>query len=198
MGSISVVVSHLLCKCGFINVVLILIRKLSVKNITPTPMELKILELPPRVCSIDSSPMKRKVDSCLSPPKKKSRRIPPARIRQHLGSFQSVCLIKSPRRANVAKRPKSPLPKRWQKHANVPSYTCIKQNVEIKSKVTYKCYFCRSIQEPSQHLPSIESLTAFNDLNDQEQDLLNAHDQTKRWKRRIIDTNKADHPMSIS
>ncbi|KAG5607274.1 hypothetical protein H5410_028766 [Solanum commersonii] len=49
------------------------------------------------------------------------------------------CLIKSPRRANVAKRPKSPLPKRQaKKHANVPSYTGIKQNVEIKSSVAFE------------------------------------------------------------
>ncbi|XP_049344033.1 uncharacterized protein LOC125808366 [Solanum verrucosum] len=135
--------------------------KLVFKNITPTPMELKILELPPEYVQSDSSPTetaaanasdddfqdppcpinnkgKEKVDSCLSPPKKKSRQTvtPIQKKTTPRVISKQPCLIKSPRRANVAKRPKSPLPKRQaKKHANVPSYTGIKQNVEIKSSV---------------------------------------------------------------
>ncbi|KAH0678706.1 hypothetical protein KY284_019791 [Solanum tuberosum] len=131
------------------------------KNITPTTMELKILELPPEYVQSDSSPTetaaanasdddfqdppcpinnkgKEKVDSCLSPPKKKSRHTvtPIQKKTTPRVISKQPCLIKSPRRANVAKRPKSPLPKRQaKKHANVPSYTGIKQNVEIKSSV---------------------------------------------------------------
>ncbi|WMV19852.1 hypothetical protein MTR67_013237 [Solanum verrucosum] len=134
------------------------------KNITPTPMELKILELPPEYVQSDSSPTetaaanasdddfqdppypinnkgKEKVDSCLSPPKKKSRQtITPIQKKTTPRVIsKQPCLIKSPRRANVAKRPKSPLPKRQaEKHANVPSYTGIKQNVEIKSSVPFE------------------------------------------------------------
>ncbi|XP_049394895.1 uncharacterized protein LOC125859240 [Solanum stenotomum] len=135
--------------------------KLVFKNITPTPMELKILELPPEYVQSDSSPTetaaanasdddfqdppcpinnkgKEKDDSCLSPPKKKSRHTvtPIQKKTTPRVISKQPCLIKSPRRANVAKRPKSPLPKRHaKKHANVPSYTGIKQNVEIKSSV---------------------------------------------------------------
>ncbi|KAH0773582.1 hypothetical protein KY290_010719 [Solanum tuberosum] len=134
------------------------------KNITPTPMELKILELPPEYVQSDSSPIetaaanasdddfqdppcpinnkgKEKVDTCLSPPKKKSRQtVTPIQNKTTPRVIsKQPCLIKSPRRANVAKRPKSPLPKRQaKKHANVPSYTGIKQNVEIKSSVPFE------------------------------------------------------------
>ncbi|WMV20621.1 hypothetical protein MTR67_014006 [Solanum verrucosum] len=134
------------------------------KNITPTPMELKILELPPEYVQSDSSPTettaanasnddfqdppcpinskgKEKVDTCLSPPKKKSRQtVTPIQNKTTPRVIsKQPCLIKSPRRANVAKRPKSPLPKRQaKKHANVPSYTGIKQNVEIKSSVAFE------------------------------------------------------------
>ncbi|WMV27517.1 hypothetical protein MTR67_020902 [Solanum verrucosum] len=134
------------------------------KNITPTPMELKILELPPEYVQSDSSPTetaaanasdddfqdppcpinnkgKEKVDSCLSPPKKKSRQTvtPIQKKTTPRVISKQPCLIKSPQRPNVAKRPKSPLPKRQaKKHANVPSYTGIKQNVEIKSSVPFE------------------------------------------------------------
>ncbi|WMV58101.1 hypothetical protein MTR67_051486, partial [Solanum verrucosum] len=113
------------------------------KNITPTPMELKILELPPEYdppCPINNKG-KEKVDTCLSPPKKKSRQtVTPIQNKTTPRVIsKKPCLIKSPRRANVAKRPKSPLPKRQaKKHANVPSYTGIKQNVEIKSSVAFE------------------------------------------------------------
>ncbi|KAH0757564.1 hypothetical protein KY290_021057 [Solanum tuberosum] len=124
-------------------------------------MELKILELPPEYLQSDQSPTeisvandsdddfqdpshpknnkgKEKVDTCSSPPKKKSRhtvtpiqkKTPPRVISNH------PCLRKSPRHANVPKRPKSPLSKRQAKQrANVAFYTGIKQNVEIKSSV---------------------------------------------------------------
>ncbi|KAH0732204.1 hypothetical protein KY289_003392 [Solanum tuberosum] len=134
------------------------------KNITPTPMELKIFELPPEYVQSDSSPTetvvanvsdddfqdppcpinnkgKEKVDTCLLPPKKKSRQtITPIQNKTTpMVISKQPCLIKSPRRANVAKRPKSPLPKRQAtKHVNVPSYTGIKQNVEIKSSVAFE------------------------------------------------------------
>ncbi|WMV42128.1 hypothetical protein MTR67_035513 [Solanum verrucosum] len=84
---------------------------------------------------------KEKVDTCSSPPKKKSRqtvtpiqkKTPPMIISKH------PYLRKSPRHANVLKRPKSPLPKRKAKQrANVTSYTGIKQNVEIKSSVAFE------------------------------------------------------------
>ncbi|KAG5624362.1 hypothetical protein H5410_009580 [Solanum commersonii] len=182
MGSISCcIVSHLLCKCGFMNVVRILMRKLLLrylitslgyltgrqkkdfpclsyfakgmfrdennqhvfKNITSTPMELKILELPPEYdppCPINNKE-REKVDTCLSPLKKKSRQtVTPIQNKTTPRVIsKQPCLRKSPRRANVAKRPKSPLPKRKaKKHANVPSYTGIKQNVEIKSSVAFE------------------------------------------------------------
>ncbi|KAH0643778.1 hypothetical protein KY290_035528 [Solanum tuberosum] len=130
------------------------------ENLSPTPMELKILELPPEYVRLDQSSTeisaandsddnfqdpprpknnkgKEKVDTCSSPPKKKSRqtvtpiqkKTPPMIISKHP-------LRKSPRHANVPKRPKSPFSKRQAKQrANVTSSTCIKQNVEIKSSV---------------------------------------------------------------
>ncbi|KAH0719046.1 hypothetical protein KY285_015077 [Solanum tuberosum] len=132
------------------------------KNLTPTPMELKILELPPEYVQSDPSPTettaanasdddfqdppcpinnkgKEKVDTCLSPPKKSRQTITPIQNKTTPRVIsKQPCLRKSPRRANVAKRPKSPLPKRQtKKHANVPSYTGIKQNVEIKSSVAF-------------------------------------------------------------
>ncbi|KAH0754050.1 hypothetical protein KY290_024320 [Solanum tuberosum] len=127
-------------------------------------MELKILELPPEYVQSDSSPTetttanasdddfqdppcpinnkgKEKADTCLSPPKKKSgQTVTPIQNKTTPRVIsKQPCLIKSPRRANVAKRTKSPLPKRQaKKHANVPSYTGIKQNVEIKSSVAFE------------------------------------------------------------
>ncbi|KAH0686766.1 hypothetical protein KY284_017319 [Solanum tuberosum] len=100
-------------------------------------MELNILELPPKYDPPrpKNNKEKEKVDTCSSPPKKKSRqtvtpihkKTPPRVI-----SKQS-CLRKSPRHANVSKRSKPPLPKRQAKQrANGASYTCAKQNVEIK------------------------------------------------------------------
>ncbi|KAG5597012.1 hypothetical protein H5410_038244 [Solanum commersonii] len=91
-------------------------NSLVFNNITPTPMELKILELPPEqtVTHIQNKTTPRIIS-------------------------KQPCLRKSPRRANLSKRPKSPLPKRQaKKHANVPSYTSIKQNVEIKSSVAFE------------------------------------------------------------
>ncbi|KAG5598431.1 hypothetical protein H5410_029801, partial [Solanum commersonii] len=128
------------------------------------PMELKILELPAEYVQLDSSPIetttanaldddfqdlpcpinnkgKEKVNTCLSPPKKKSRQTvnPNQNKTTPRVISKQPCLIKSPRRANVAKRPKSPLPKRQaKKHANVPSYIGIKQNVEIKSSDAFE------------------------------------------------------------
>ncbi|KAH0652932.1 hypothetical protein KY289_030610 [Solanum tuberosum] len=128
------------------------------ENLSPPPMELKILELPPEYVQSDQSPTeistandsdddfqdpprlknnkgKEKVNSCSSPPKKKSRqtvtriqkKTPPRVI------SKQPCLRKSLRHANVPERPKSPLPKRQAKQrTNVASYTGIKQNVEIK------------------------------------------------------------------
>uniref|UniRef100_M1D8U6 Ulp1 protease family, C-terminal catalytic domain containing protein n=1 Tax=Solanum tuberosum TaxID=4113 RepID=M1D8U6_SOLTU len=127
-------------------------------NLSPPPMELTILELPPEYVQSDQSPTKistandsdddfqdpprlknnkgkEKVNSCSSPPKKKSRqtvtriqkKTPPRVI------SKQPCLRKSLRHANVPERPKSPLPKRQAKQrTNVASYTGIKQNVEIK------------------------------------------------------------------
>ncbi|KAG5598405.1 hypothetical protein H5410_029775 [Solanum commersonii] len=172
-------------------------NSLVFKNITPTPMELKILELPSEYVQSDSSPIettttnaldddfqdplcpinnkgKEKVDTCLSPPKKKSRQtITPIQNKTTPRVIsKQPCLIKSPRRANVAKRPKSPLPKRQaKKHANVPSYTGIKQNVEIKSSVAFELPSTSKSHnfKPSQHLPSeLKCQSVFNDLNDQE------------------------------
>ncbi|KAH0688921.1 hypothetical protein KY289_016279 [Solanum tuberosum] len=140
------------------------VRTLVFKNITPTPMELKVLELPPEYAQSDSSPTetatanasdddfqdppcpinnkgKEKVDTCLSPPKKKSRQtVTPIQNKTTPRVIsKQPCLRKSPRRANVAKRPKSPLPKRQaKKHANVPSYTGIKKKIEIKSSVAFE------------------------------------------------------------
>ncbi|KAH0690085.1 hypothetical protein KY289_017443 [Solanum tuberosum] len=136
---------------------------LAFKNITPT--ELKILELPPEFVQSDSSltetaaasdddfqdppcPInnkgKEKVDTCLSPPKRKQRQtVTPIQNKTTPRVIsKQPCLIKFPRLDNVAKRPKSPLPKRQaKKHANVPSYIGIKQNVEIKSSVAFKIPF---------------------------------------------------------
>ncbi|KAH0742810.1 hypothetical protein KY290_030803 [Solanum tuberosum] len=135
--------------------------ELVFQNLNPTPMELKILELPLEYVQSDQSPTeisaandsnddfqdpphpknnkgKEKVDTCSSPPKKKSRqtvtpiqkKTPPRVI------SKKPYLSKSPRHANVPKRPKSPLPKRQAKQcANVASYTGNKQNIEIKSSV---------------------------------------------------------------
>ncbi|KAH0690187.1 hypothetical protein KY289_017545 [Solanum tuberosum] len=135
--------------------------ELVFQNLSPTPMELKILELPPKYVQSGQHPTKisaandldddfqdsprpknnkekEKVDTCSSPPKKKSRqtvtliqkKTPPKVI------SKQPCLRKSPRHANVPKRSKPPLPKRQAKQrANVASYTCTKQNVEIKSSV---------------------------------------------------------------
>ncbi|KAH0646614.1 hypothetical protein KY284_034498 [Solanum tuberosum] len=130
------------------------------ENLSPTPMELKILELPPEYVRLDQFPTKisaandsdddfqdtprpnnnkgkEKVNTCSSPPKKKSRqtitpiqkKTPPMIISKHP-------LRKSPQHANVPKRPKSPLSKRQAKQcANVTFSIGIKQNVEIKSSV---------------------------------------------------------------
>ncbi|KAH0690084.1 hypothetical protein KY289_017442 [Solanum tuberosum] len=110
-------------------------------NLIRTKQQLQMLrnfQDPP--CPINNKG-KEKVDTYLSPPKKKSRQtVTPIQNKTtpRVISKQS-CLIKSPRRANVAKRPKSPLPKRQtKKHANVPSYTGIKKNIEIKSSVAFE------------------------------------------------------------
>ncbi|KAH0652366.1 hypothetical protein KY289_030044 [Solanum tuberosum] len=129
------------------------------KYYSQTPIELKTLELPLEYVQSDQSPTeisatndsdddfqdpphpknnkgKEKVDTCSSPPKKKSRqtitpiqkKTPPRVI------SKQPCLRKSLRHANVPKRPKSPLPKRQAKQcANVASYPGNKKNVEIKS-----------------------------------------------------------------
>ncbi|KAH0703052.1 hypothetical protein KY290_018379 [Solanum tuberosum] len=81
---------------------------------------------------------KEKIDTCSSPPKKKSRQIvaPIQKKTSPRVISKQPCLRKSPRHANVPKRSKPPLPKRQAKQrANVASYTCTKQNVEIKSSV---------------------------------------------------------------
>ncbi|TMW96595.1 hypothetical protein EJD97_007121 [Solanum chilense] len=81
---------------------------------------------------------KEKVDTCSSPPKKKSRKtITPIKNKTPPKIISNQpCLRKSPRSVNVAKRPKSPLLKKQaKKPAYVPSYTGTKQNVEIKSNV---------------------------------------------------------------
>uniref|UniRef100_M1DFZ7 Ulp1 protease family, C-terminal catalytic domain containing protein n=1 Tax=Solanum tuberosum TaxID=4113 RepID=M1DFZ7_SOLTU len=128
-------------------------------NLSQTPIELKTLELPLEYVQSDQSPTeisatndsdddfqdpphpknnkgKEKVDTCSSPPKKKSRqtitpiqkKTPPRVI------SKQPCLRKSLRHANVPKRPRSPLPKRQAKQcANVASYPGNKKNVEIKS-----------------------------------------------------------------
>ncbi|KAH0692729.1 hypothetical protein KY285_019826 [Solanum tuberosum] len=168
------------------------------KNITPTPMELKILELPPEYVQSDSSPTetatanvsdddfqdppcpinnkgKEKVDTCLSPPKKKSR--------------QTVTPIQNKTTPRV-----------------ISKQPCIKQNIEIKSSVAFEIPSTNKShdfsisrdefdqfklsgdgvevtdkvpvgviqsEEPSQHLPSeLNCQSVFNDLNDQEKVVL--------------------------
>ncbi|KAK4734632.1 hypothetical protein R3W88_008893 [Solanum pinnatisectum] len=132
------------------------------QNLSPTPMELKILELPAEYVQSDQSPTKisaandshndfqdpprlknnkgkENVDTCSSPPKKKSRqtitliqkKTPPRVI------SKQPCLRKSHQYANVPKRSKSPL----SKSANIASYIGTKQNVEIKSCVASKIPF---------------------------------------------------------
>ncbi|WMV36751.1 hypothetical protein MTR67_030136 [Solanum verrucosum] len=136
-------------------------NQLVFQNLTPTSMELKILELPLEYVQLDQSPTeisaandsdddfqdpprpknnkgKEKVDICSSPPKKKSRQTVTLIQKKTPPTVISKhpYLRKFPRHANVPKRPKSPLPKGQAKQrANVDSYTGIKQNVEIKSSV---------------------------------------------------------------
>ncbi|WMV47444.1 hypothetical protein MTR67_040829 [Solanum verrucosum] len=145
-------------------------------------MELKILELPPMYVQSDPSPTettaanasdddfqdppcpinnkgKEKVDTCLSPPKKKSRQIvtPIQNKTTPRVISKQPCLRKSTRRANVAKRPKSPLPKRQaKKHANVPSYTGIKQILRLNQVLLSKYH------PPASHMISMEK--QFTDL----------------------------------
>ncbi|KAH0655602.1 hypothetical protein KY285_030484 [Solanum tuberosum] len=141
------------------------------ENLSPPPMELKILELPPEYVQSDQSPTeistandsdddfqdpprlknnkgKEKVNSCSSPPKKKSRqtvtriqkKTPPRVI------SKQPCLRKSLRHANVPERPKSPLPKRQAKQLSVDQF-----------------------EELSRHSPSkLNCQSVYNDLNDQE------------------------------
>uniref|UniRef100_A0A3Q7FMA0 Uncharacterized protein n=1 Tax=Solanum lycopersicum TaxID=4081 RepID=A0A3Q7FMA0_SOLLC len=121
-------------------------------------MELKILESPLEYVQKEQSPTvttivndsdydfqdppspinnrgKEKVDTCSSPPKKKSRhtishiqnKSPPRVISKQRD------LTKSPRNVNIEKRTKAPHPKKQtKKSAKVPAITGIKKNVEIK------------------------------------------------------------------
>ncbi|KAG5609920.1 hypothetical protein H5410_021201 [Solanum commersonii] len=144
--------------------------KLIFQNLSPTPMELKILELPPEYVQSNQSPTeisavndsdddfqdpphpknnkgKEKVDTCSSPPKKVISKQP--------------CLRKSPRHANVPKRPKSPLLKRQAKQCGNGD------GVEVTHKVP--TISVDQSEEPSRHSPSeLSCQSIYNDLNDQE------------------------------
>ncbi|KAH0684370.1 hypothetical protein KY285_021839 [Solanum tuberosum] len=167
--------------------------ELVFQNLSPTPMELKILELPPEYVQSGQHPTKISAandldDDFQDPPHPKNNKEKE----------------KSPRHANVPKRSKPPLPKRQAKQrANVASYTCTKKNVEIKSsvaseipstsksldfsisrdefdqfkisgdgvKVTQKVPTDNvdQFEEPSRHSPSeLNCQSIYNDLNDQE------------------------------
>ncbi|KAG5591056.1 hypothetical protein H5410_041570 [Solanum commersonii] len=107
---------------------------------------------------------------------------------------KNPCLRKSPRHANVPKRPKSPLSKRQTKQcANVTSYTGIKKNVEINQ------VFLLKYHPPTSHLISSPAgHSGFSPLGQQfntpePQDLLNVIcDQTEKMEEKeFTDINKS-------